>query len=80
VGVDHLLRAPGLDLSGSPPGADALGAADFSSVSAFFLAVMAFAYNPFAPVLPVPPHGRSLEGRAQGRTWEAIKARMGLQA
>ncbi len=32
----------------------------FSGVSAFFLAVMAFASNPFAPVFPVPPDGRGL--------------------
>ncbi len=32
----------------------------FSTVSAFFLAVMAFASNPFAPIVPVPPDGRGL--------------------
>ncbi len=32
----------------------------FSFVSAFFLAVMAFASNPFAPIVPVPPDGRGL--------------------
>jgi cytochrome c-type biogenesis protein CcmF len=32
----------------------------FSGVSAFFLAVMAFASNPFEPVFPIPADGRGL--------------------